>query len=179
MQYKWNTLKTWETWRVVMYTTAVVQVEYRISVPLVSPHPYILHNLPSGMEHPALGSWIIWTLSAGRGGLYIFNEDRKYKAWSTSPTHTQINISFALFFFSDTHWDSRIRAKLEPSGPHITWAMLTSCLLDKSGAPSEISETPSHTRYSLRSGTLGSHKVKYSTFITLHKLRLRVGYAWI
>lgn len=39
-----------------MYATDVVQEEYRISVPLVSPHPYILQNLPSGMVHPATGS---------------------------------------------------------------------------------------------------------------------------
>lgn len=57
-------------------------------------------------------------------------------------------------WFSDTHLERRIRAKLEPSGPHITWAMLISCLLKESGESFQISETPSHTRYSLRSGTL-------------------------
>lgn len=73
MQYKW---KYWvETW-VVMSTTAVLKGQYKVSVPLVSPHPYILHNLPSGMEQPATGSWIVWTLSAGRAGLHIFKENR-------------------------------------------------------------------------------------------------------
>lgn len=60
-------------------------------------------------------------------------------------------------WFSGTHWERRIMAKLEPSGPHITWAMLISCLLKESGESFQISETPSHTRYSLRSGTLKRH----------------------
>lgn len=49
----------------------------RVAVPLVSPQPYILHNFPSGMEHPATGSWIVWTLSAGRAGLQTFDEERR------------------------------------------------------------------------------------------------------
>lgn len=45
-------------------------------LPLVSPQPYILQNFPSGMEHPATGSWIVWTLSAGWAGLRTINKGR-------------------------------------------------------------------------------------------------------
>lgn len=87
--------------------------------------------------------------------------NRKYKAWLSTPpfclTHTHI-LYIPEILFHSTHLDSRTRAKLEPSGPHMTWAMLTSCLPIESGGPSCMSETPSHTRYSLSSGTLQRHR---------------------
>lgn len=122
------------------------------SVPLVSPHPYMLHVVPSGMEQPATGSCIVRTLSKGSAGLKIFI---KQSTWTESSTyHINTNELLCIFFFysflqiccADTYFESLIRAKLEPSGPQITWAMLTSCLLDHSEPPSLILETPSHTR---------------------------------
>lgn len=142
-----------------MYTI----IQYIILVPLVSPHPYILHIVPSGMLHPATGSWIVWTLSAGRAGLKnIFTKyDQHHKYRKIYQYITEI-------IFPGTHLESLRRAKLEPSGPHITWAIVTSCLLDQSGAPSRMSETPSHTRYSLRFGTLNRHKKKLIQLEILH-----------
>lgn len=85
-------------------------------------------------------------------------------------TYTEREIYRYIFemIFPGTHLDSLMRAKLEPSGPHITWAMLTSCLLDQSGAPSRISETPSHTWYSLRSGTLERQKTELMLYKISH-----------
>lgn len=128
---------------------------FKIWIPFVSPHPYILHMVPSGMEHPATGSWIVWTLSAGRAGLDIIN------AHYSDATNRDLCLNKtgnSCFFFRSTNFESLRRAKLDSLGPHITWAILTSCLLGLSGDPSRRSETPSHTRYSLRSGTLKEHK---------------------
>lgn len=145
--------------KIGMYTI----IQYIILVPLVSPHPYILHIVPSGMLHPATGSWIVWTLSAGRAGLKnIFTKyDQHHKYRKIYQYITEI-------IFPGTHLESLRRAKLEPSGPHITWAIVTSCLLDQSGAPSRMSDTPSHTRYSLRFGTLNRHKKKLIQLEILH-----------
>lgn len=62
-----------------------------MSLPLVSPQPYILHIVPSGMEHPATGSWIVWTLSAGSAGLVDIKEYRKQYRISTTSKHTIIH----------------------------------------------------------------------------------------
>ena len=94
-------LATWETWRVDLDTTAAVEVEYRISIPLVSPHPYILQNRPSGMEHPATGSWIVWTLSAGSAGLEGTEHDQ-HRTHTHTHTHKQIYNDTSLRSFFQT-----------------------------------------------------------------------------
>ena len=62
-----------------------------------------------------------------------------------------------VLFYYITHLASLMRARLEPSGPQIKCAILISCLLDQSGASSRRSDTPNHTWYSLKSGTLDQH----------------------
>lgn len=159
MHYKWNTVGTCKTWRIDIHTRALVRAEseYLLSLPI---HTFYIIFLQGWSTQPQVAGLCGRCLQDEQAYVYLTKtERRKRDQTHTHPCLSIIHTRLYIFciLYSDTHWDSRIRAKLEPSGPHITWAMLISCLLDSSGEPLRISETPTHTRYSLRSGTLESH----------------------
>lgn len=122
----------------------------------------------------------LWDGAAGHGELdrvdvvcWKCRSEHRQNTWKSFHS-IYYTVKISEFILHETYFDSLIRAKLEPSGPHITWAILTSCLLDQSGVPSWILETPSQTVYSLRSGTLHKHNVAIRFSDLIHKKKISI-----